>query len=576
MRDVASFQRPKPGKSFADLRPEIAHEAFGWDPTTVSGKSSAKLPWRCERGHVFESDPAHRTEGKGCPYCSNQRVLVGYNDLRTTHPSLAEEADGWDSTSLVAGSNKKMSWKCGLGHIWEATVANRTYGATGCPYCSGRSVLRGFNDIATTLPDLASQLVNGDGADITKSSTQKRRWKCNLGHQWEATVADRNRGFGCPYCAGQKIMVGFNDLATINPDIAAQADGWDPTTVTAFNDKKRNWKCGLGHKWSTTTAARSAGTGCPVCANKQLVIGFNDLATTRPEIAAQAFGWDPTTTTAGTNEKRAFRCPVGHVVTQSIVTRVNSKGSCPICSNKIVLSGFNDLATTHPEYALQADGWDPSTVTRGSKKKLAWKCSEGHRWDATVANRTTHNQSCPVCLGRKVLRDFNDLATTHPEIAFEAVGWNPQTVSRGSHSKREWKCSEGHQWIATVKDRVAGYGCPTCAPSGYNQAEDGYLYLLENDHLGMLQVGISNKPDQRLAQHGKRDWVPLDLRGPMDGLLTRQLEQQIISSLRKRGAKFANRVTIEKFDGWTEAWMRESFEATKLVDLIKLVYQDED
>ena len=31
--------------------------------------------------------------------------------------------------------------------------------------------------------------------------------------------------------------------------------------------------------------------------------------------------------------------------------------------------GFNDLATTHPELAAQAVGWDPATITKGSSLK---------------------------------------------------------------------------------------------------------------------------------------------------------------------------------------------------------------
>ena len=572
---VSKTLPPKPGRSFADVCPDIAQEAHGWDPRLVSAKSNTKQKWKCPAAHIYEADPAHRADGRGCPYCSNKKLLVGYNDLATTHPSIAQEAHGWDPTSLVAGSNKKMNWQCQFGHVWETQVNNRTGSRTGCPYCSSRRVMPGFNDLATTRPDLAAELVTGDGTDVTKSAHQRRLWKCELGHQWEATVADRNAGSGCPYCAGQKIMIGFNDLATVRPDIAAQADGWDPTTVTEFNDNKKPWICELGHQWVTSTASRSSGTGCPVCSNKSIQIGYNDLATTHPEIAIQAHGWNPSTSTAGTNTKREFICLLGHVVKQNIVTRVNSKGLCPVCSNKAVLTGYNDMATTHPELSAEADGWDPRTVVAGTNKNLPWVCNLGHRWVATGGNRSSFDQRCPVCVGRKVQSGFNDLATTHPEISVEAHGWDPTTVSRGSHAKKEWRCAEGHVWPATIKDRVAGYGCPSCASSGYNQLADGFLYLIEHDALQMQQVGISNFPEQRLAQHAKRGWVPLDLRGPMDGLLTKQLEQHIIAMLKRRGVQFADGVDVEKFDGWTEAWMRDDLNVAKLRELIEMLHNEE-
>ena len=91
----------------------------------------------------------------------------------------------------------------------------------------------------------------------------------------------------------------------------------------------------------------------------------------------------------------------------------------------------------------------------------------------------------------------------------------------------------------------------------------------------MQQVGISNFPEQRLAQHAKRGWVPLDLRGPMDGLLTKQLEQHIIAMLKRRGVQFADGVDVEKFDGWTEAWMRDDLNVAKLRELIEMLHNEE-
>ena len=49
----------------------------------------------------------------------------------------------------------------------------------------------------------------------------------------------------------------------------------------------------------------------------------------------------------------------------------------------------------------------------------------GHERAVPIANRTRnpgHDPGCPYCHNRKVLPGFNDLATTHPEIAME---WDP-------------------------------------------------------------------------------------------------------------------------------------------------------
>ena len=48
--------------------------------------------------------------------------------ISETHPELAKEAHGWDPTTVVGGSNKKLEWKCNKGHVWYATGSNRLQG----------------------------------------------------------------------------------------------------------------------------------------------------------------------------------------------------------------------------------------------------------------------------------------------------------------------------------------------------------------------------------------------------------------------------------------------------------------
>lgn len=79
-----------------------------------------------------------------------------------------------------------------------------------------------------------------------------------------------------------KVLAGYNDLATTHPDLAKQADGWDPTTVSAGAEKARLWRCELGHQWSAAVFSRSRGNGCPICAGQRVLAGYNDLAALRP------------------------------------------------------------------------------------------------------------------------------------------------------------------------------------------------------------------------------------------------------------------------------------------------------
>ena len=117
-------------------------------------------------------------------------------------------------------------------------------------------------------------------------------WKCRLGHEWTASVKSRSiNGSGCPYCSHNKVLVGFNDLATVVPKVA---DEWSeknekkPTEVTAFANRKAWWKCrDCDYEWNTLISTRSGGSKCPCCSGYTFIKGRNDLKTTHPEITEE-------------------------------------------------------------------------------------------------------------------------------------------------------------------------------------------------------------------------------------------------------------------------------------------------
>jgi hypothetical protein len=91
----------------------------------------------------------------------------------------------------------------------------------------------------------------------------------------------------------------------------------------------------------------------------------------------------------------------------------------------------------------------------------------------------------------------------------------------------------------------------------------------------MLQIGISNFPENRLQSHSNGGWEVLELRGPMEGLLTQQLERSALRALKQRGADLGRRGSIVKFDGHTEAWTKASLEVTSIKQILDWVYKDE-
>lgn len=152
-------------------------------------------------------------------------------------------------TIISRGSKRKVWWRCEKGHNWQAAVHTRTGSGTGCPVCANRKIHPTENDLAAQYPQLATQwhpTKNGSltPEQIPPGTTRKVWWRCEKGHDYQAVIGARvMRANGCPYCAGRKVLPGFNDLATTHPKIAAQwhpllNGSLTPQMVTAGSNKK--------------------------------------------------------------------------------------------------------------------------------------------------------------------------------------------------------------------------------------------------------------------------------------------------------------------------------------------------
>ena len=241
--------------------------------------------WVCEKGHEWRAQVKSRVAGCGCPVCANREIRPTENGLAAQYPQLAAQ---WHPTkngtlsphTIAPATNRKVWWICEKGHTWQASVASRTTSGSGCPYCTGKKVLPGFNDLAAAFPKLAAQWhPTKNGAltpeEVTPYANRRVWWRCEKGHDYQAAIAARTRGSGCPYCAGRKVLPGFNDLATVASDIAKQ---WHttlngvltPQMVTAGSHRKVWWECKSGHVWKAAVYSRTGPQkcGCPVCAGK--------------------------------------------------------------------------------------------------------------------------------------------------------------------------------------------------------------------------------------------------------------------------------------------------------------------
>ena len=524
---------------------------LGFDPKTLTLGSGKKAWWKCGKGHEWQAPIYSRANGRGCPYCSGRIAISGENDLQTVNPTLAEEwnydkNNGLTPRDLLPNSNKKVWWKCSKGHEWQATVNHRNNGR-GCPACSGNIVLKGENDLQTISPTLAKEWnyeKNGNTKPehFTESSSKKVWWKCSKGHEWQATINHRNNGRGCPICNSERNTslpeyailyylkkhglevihsyreMGYElDIYIPSKKVAIEYDGYLWHKNKAKIDLKKNQKCkkdgiklyrireGLpslndssidfivqkGQKNLSEILKRVLSEIIELCIDidlerdsiaianlREYTEKESSLLLSNPNLAKE---WNcekngnlkPEHFTKNSGKKVWWKCSEGHEWQATIDHRNKGRG-CPYCSSRKVLKGYNDLETVNPTLAKdwhydKNNGLTPADVMPNSNKKVWWKCSEGHEWQARIIERNRGN-SCPYCSGRYAVKGENDLQTVNPSLAKE---WNyekndgltPMDVLPNSNKKVWWKCSEGHEWQARIADRNKGRGCPICRKS---------------------------------------------------------------------------------------------------------------
>lgn len=270
-----------------------------------------------------------------------------------------------------------------------------------------------------------------------------------------------------------------NSFASVHPELVCE---WSeknlpltPDKITFGSNKIMWWKGSCGHEWQASVKSSSVGEKCPICSGARVVEGINDLQTLKPEIATE---WSdknlpllPTQVTAFANRKVWWKCSKGHEWYTLISTR--SGGSkCPYCSGMILLKGFNDFVTTHPQLAEE---WSernlpltPDMVNEKSRRNVWWKCKKcGYEWKSVIYSRV-QGTVCPVCAEHTIMTGYNDLATTDPYLLRE---WDyeknrnisPERISRNSMRSVWWKCPLGHSWKAKISERTIGKaGCKVC------------------------------------------------------------------------------------------------------------------
>lgn len=477
--------------SLAGRYPSLCQQ---WHPTKngallaseLSPGSKRKVWWLCKAGHEWLARVASRTAGRDCPYCSN-RYVARDQSLAAQRPDLLaqwdrEQNEAIDPFALAPGSNRKVWWKCRRGHQWLATVASRARRGSGCPYCAGKRA-DADSCLASLRPDLTGQWHPSrnrplEPTDIGIGSNRRVWWRCDKGHQWQATVQSRCLGTGCPYCSGRR-TTSERSLAKLRPDLLEEWDrdrnpALDPNKMAASTLTPVWWRCSEGHRWQAPPGHRARGEGCPYCAGR-LTARDRSFAALYPGLLAEVHpernaGLDLWSLAPAARREIWWRCSHGHQWSARVNARTVGKTGCPACADRSpkgipVFDRYPELAA---QWDVELNAGTGEELTTGSKVKAWWRCPSepNHRWQARVQARA-RGTGCPYCAHRRSAPE-TCLAATGPDLASQ---WHPvlngklspTDVLPGSSRKFWWACSAGHVWCASLRLRSRGTGCPYCS-----------------------------------------------------------------------------------------------------------------
>ena len=469
------------------------------NPKKLTLGSGEKANWVCTKGHKWVASIVDRTgKGLGCPYCSNKRILPGYNDLQSQRPDLMAdwdyEANTLDPSAVAVKSSKTAAWICPKGHKYNKAIYKRAAGE-GCPSCA-KALRTSFPEqcfffyIKKVYPDAINSyreiFDNGMELDIFIPSVK-------TGIEYDGVFWHDQSGLSREVkkyhiCKENHIRL-FRIKEGSFTDFADNADRiW-------FIPQKCDYQLLdfyitdlLKHLifWPANLPDVNVARDKPEILEFKTLRFEDSLAALYPEIAKE---WHPSKNgkltpdlfIPGSSEIAWWLCPkCGNEWQASIVNRTKGHG-CDICATSrrkitkkdTILSrrGSIDKKWCLLDWDYEENEYGPEYYTNGSGEVVSWRCHNcGYKWKTPICNRTRdYKNGCPLCSGKEIVSGINDRPTVKPELMEEWDYENnteidPTTVGRGSHEYVSWKCKIcGYRWTAQIYNRANGKGCPCCA-----------------------------------------------------------------------------------------------------------------
>ena len=282
----------------------------------------------------------------------------------------------------------------------------------------------------------------------------KLRWRCQEGHEWESKPNYVQQGNWCPQCGGSAPLT-LGEMQAVARDRGGEC--LSPRYVN--NLIKLKWRCQEGHEWEAASSSVKLGRWCPTCSQ-----GHSERIVR--DICEQMFGK-----------------PFPKVKPQWLINARGNLMELDGCCRKLSLA-FEYQGIQHYK-ETKFSRRSPMRRTLTQQKK-----DDAEKWRLCLENgvhlieipykvelddvpayifAAVKDLSVPVRIRRPEKIKVAQFVLTEQLRAMQALarergGECLSIAYLGTHAKLRWRCSEGHEWLATssaIKNR--GDWCPFCA-----------------------------------------------------------------------------------------------------------------
>ena len=425
---------------------KIAEERGGKCLSTEYLDSKKKLEWQCYVGHTWFARPGNVKYRKSwCAECEGLKLLT-IEEMQ----KIAEARGGICLSKKYLNKETNLEWECAEGHTWFARPGSVKNGGHWCLVCSGFEKL--------TIEEMHQIAKSRRGKCLSKeyvSSPNKLEWECSEGHRWFATAGSiKSAESWCSKCSGNKPLT-IGEMQ----EIAEARGGNCLSKEYVTSPKKLGWECSEGHRWFATAGSiKNSESWCPKCFS----FYSEELCRTTFE---QLF------------DEKFIKCKPSWLI-NSLGKRLELDGYCEYHSIAFEYNGEQHYHLSF--YSQKKEDLEKMTSNDAVKVKLCREkgvnlfvitYQDNLIELAGLIKDKSHVMGLDVSeidFEKKI--DFNKVYQHRSylkevnKIAEERYGKCLSTKYVNSHTKMEWKCSEGHTWFSTPSHiRNSGSWCPECA-----------------------------------------------------------------------------------------------------------------